>query len=66
MGKYDDIINLPHHESLRHPRMSMHDRAAQFTPFMALKGYDDVIEETQKEKIHDVDHEVELINPEIL
>ena len=43
---YDDIINLPHHVSTRHPQMSMYDRAAQFSPFAALTGYDDAIQET--------------------
>lgn len=51
MGKYDDIINLPHHQSKKHPQMSMHDRAAQFMPFMALKGFDHVIDETAKETV---------------
>ena len=46
MGKYDDIIHLPHHTSDRRPRMSMYDRAAQFSPFSALTGYDAVISET--------------------
>ena len=45
-GKYDDIIDLPHPTSQNHPRMSLHDRAAQFSPFAALTGYDDVIVET--------------------
>ena len=31
-GKYDDIIDLPHPTSQNHPRMSLHDRAAQFSP----------------------------------
>ncbi|MBQ9193038.1 MAG: hypothetical protein IJ156_04895 [Bacteroidales bacterium] len=45
-GKYDDIIDLPHPTSRRHPRMSMEGRAAQFAPFAALTGYGDVIEQT--------------------
>ena len=45
MSRYDDIINLPHHVSTNHPRMSMHDRAAQFAPFAALVGYDDAVAE---------------------
>lgn len=45
-GKYDDIIHLPHHTSAKRTRMSMLDRAAQFSPFAALTGYDAVIEET--------------------
>ena len=45
---YDDIINLPHHVSERHPHMSVSDRAAQFAPFAALTGYGDVIKETAR------------------
>ena len=48
MGKYDDIINLPHHVSKEHPQMSMYMRAAQFAPFAALTGHDSAIEETAK------------------
>ncbi len=47
---YDDIINLPHHVSQTHQPMSMHDRAAQFSSFAALKGYDEAIEETARTK----------------
>ena len=36
IDNYDDIINLPHHVSERHPQMSMMNRAAQFAPFAAL------------------------------
>lgn len=43
---YDDIIHLPHPTSQRHVRMPMIDRAAQFSPFAALTGFDDAIEET--------------------
>ena len=46
MGKYDDIIHLPHHVSAARPRMSAQDRAAQFSPFAALTGYEAVISET--------------------
>ena len=48
MGKYDDIFNLPHHVSNTRPHMSMHDRAAQFSPFAALTGYDDTVRETAR------------------
>ena len=47
-GKYDDIINLPHHESKKHQRMSLEARSAQFAPFAALTGYDEVIRETAR------------------
>ena len=44
--KYDDIIHLPHPVSESRPGMPMADRAAQFSPFSALTGYDGVIAET--------------------
>ena len=48
MGNYDDIINLPHHVSETHPPMSRADRAAQFSPFAALNGYDAAVRETAR------------------
>jgi len=45
-GNYDDIIHLSHHISQTRKRMSIHDRAAQFSPFAALTGYDAAIAET--------------------
>lgn len=45
-GRYDDIMDLPHHISTTRLPMSMTDRAAQFSPFAALTGYDDAIRET--------------------
>ena len=45
MGKYDDLLHLPHPVSRRHPPMSAMDRAAQFSPFSALTGYEAVIQE---------------------
>ena len=49
MGRYDDIIGLEHPTSARHPRMSAIDRAAQFSPFAALTGYEDIICETGRQ-----------------
>lgn len=46
MDKYKDIINLPHKQSTKRPRMPLLDRATQFAPFAALTGYDDAINET--------------------
>lgn len=46
--QYDDIIKLPHHVSQSHPPMSILDRAAQFSPFAALTGYEGAIEETAR------------------
>ncbi|MBQ7248275.1 MAG: hypothetical protein IJS22_09330 [Lachnospiraceae bacterium] len=48
---YDDIIDLPHHQSARHAHMTMIARAAQFAPFAALTGFDDDIEEMAGEKL---------------
>lgn len=45
---YDDIIDLPHHTSTRHPRMPLIDRAAQFATFQALTGYGEAILETAR------------------
>lgn len=46
--KYDDIINLPRPVSKKRSPMSNDDRAAQFSTFAALTGYDAVIEETAR------------------
>lgn len=45
-GKYDDILYLPHHVSPTRQRMTMAERAAQFSPFAALVGYGEAIRET--------------------
>ena len=46
MSDYDDIINLPYVKSKTRPHMTNYDRAAQFSPFAALTGYDAAIAET--------------------
>ncbi len=63
--KYDDIINLPHHISTRHARLSMAQRSAQFASFAALKGFEDEIAETARvtdEKIILDENEIEILN----
>lgn len=45
---YDDIIDLPHHVSTTRPSMSNMDRAAQFSPFAAVVGYDAAVKETAR------------------
>ena len=47
-GPYDDILQLPHPTSIKHPRMPMGDRAAQFSPFAALTGHGAAIAETAR------------------
>ena len=57
---YDDIIHLPHHVSPTRPPMPMRARAAQFTPFAAVRGYGDAVLETQRL----TDREIELSEEE--
>lgn len=52
--EYDDIINLPHHQSTSRPHMSLYDRAAQFAPFAALHGHSAVISNSAERHIADV------------
>ena len=47
-GKYDDIIHLPHPTSTKHPRLSIRDRAAMFSPFAALSGHGAALAETAR------------------
>lgn len=63
MNEYEDIINLKHHVSLKHPQMSKMARAAQFAPFSALAGYDVAIKETARltDKKIDLDEELQNI-----
>lgn len=53
---YDDIINLPYPRNdwnflIKHPRMSIENRAKIFSPFAALRGHSDAIEETAEKKL---------------
>jgi len=47
-SKYSDMFNMPHHVSEKRPKMSIKDRAAQFSPFAALTGHDAAIRETAR------------------
>ncbi len=47
-ASYDDIIDLPHHVSITRTPMPIANRAAQFSPFAALTGYDAAIAETAR------------------
>ena len=69
MDNYEDIINLPHHVSSRHPQMSMMNRAAQFAPFAALTGHAAAIEETARltDEQHELaDEDSEALNQKII
>ena len=63
-SKYESIKFLPHHVSAKRPQMSMLDRAAQFSPFAALTGYDDAVEETAR--LTDARHELGELELEML
>ena len=45
-SRYSDIIDLPHHQSIYRPHMTVYNRAAQFAPFAALVGYDEMVQDT--------------------
>ena len=75
MSNYDEIINLPHYELKYHKRMSMEARAGQFSPFAALTGYSELVNETsrltdrkielsEEEKI-ELDRKIQIINNNI-
>ncbi len=49
--KYADMLDMPVHKSAKHPPMTLLDRAAQFSPFAALTGYEEAIRETEERLI---------------
>ena len=59
---YEDILTLPHHKAANRPQMSMHNRAAQFSPFAALTGFDGVIAETGRR----TDQRIELSESQMI
>ena len=68
MGRYDDIINLPHEQSEKRAHVPNRDRAAQFSPFAALTGHSDAIEETARltdGKIILGEYEANLLNEKL-
>ena len=68
MSKYEDIINLPHPVSKKHPRMSLYDRAAQFSPFAALTGHNAAIIETARlteKKIRQSEDAISILNEKL-
>ena len=66
MSKYDEIINISHFDPVNHERMSMKERAAQFSPFAALTGYSESVKETarlthgKKELSEDMKYEIDM------
>ena len=65
---YADILDLPHHQSKRHPHMSNQERAAQFSAFAALTGYEDAVDEAARltdAKIEPDESGIDLLNAEM-
>lgn len=63
--KYDDIISLPHHTSIKRTHLSTAQRSAQFASFAALKGFEDEIAETARvteERVVLDENEIEALN----
>lgn len=57
--RYDDIIDMEHPDPKTHGRMSMHNRAAQFAPFAALTGYDEMVRDTTRANEERMDDRIE-------
>lgn len=67
--RYDDLLDLPHPVSQKHPHMSAHDRAAQFSPFAALTGHSAAMEETARltdQKLEPSEIQLEELNANLL
>lgn len=65
---YADIINLPHHQSTTHPHMSLYDRAAQFSSYKALSGFEDMVAEEARltdREIELEDHDLDVLNQKL-
>ncbi|MBQ8092201.1 MAG: hypothetical protein IJ242_01295 [Clostridia bacterium] len=65
---YADIIDLPHWQSVKHPHMSLYDRAAQFSAYKALTGYEDMVNEEARlteDEIELGESELDILNQKI-
>lgn len=68
-NKYEDIMDLPRPVSTKHPRMSIHDRAAQFSAFAALTGHKAAIQETERfvdKKIELDENAIQMLNEKLI
>ncbi len=67
-NSYKDIINLPHPDSKTRPRMTIYNRAAQFSPFAALTGYEEAVKETARytnEKAELSEYQIATLNDKL-
>ena len=70
--KYEDMLYLNPPVSKTHRKMSIQDRAAQFMPFAALTGYEDLIRESSRitqsrielseTEIEELKHKLEILH----
>ena len=56
-AKYEELLELPHPNPKRHPRMPMADRAAQFSPFAALTGFETILAEAEQTAVRNAEWE---------
>lgn len=67
MNNYKDIIDVPRPISKR-PRMSLYNRSGQFSPFAALTGFEDIIDESNRETLNKIeisDYENDILNEKL-
>ena len=65
---YEDIVNLPRPVSKKYVPASVSDRAARFSPFAAITGYEEMVLEAARvteEKIILAEDEMALINEKL-
>ena len=69
MSLYKSIINMPYEKSTERAHMKREDRAAQFSPFSALTGYDEIVRESAR-RVSDMvilsENEKEKINERLV
>lgn len=73
--RYDDMLDMPHHVSMNHHPMPVQERAAQFSPFSALAGYEEMIEEASRqtdqriclseEQLEELDEKMEILKDKV-
>ena len=69
MNSYEELLYLPHYEpSIKHQRMSIYNRSAQFAPFAALSGFNEEIDEVERRtdaQIVIMEDEIDLLNEKL-
>lgn len=63
---YAELLSLPHFVSRKHPPMSLMDRAAQFSPFAALVGFEQVLADAKQQNETAVSTTIEAVEQEVV